>query len=66
MIKIRELTQKLNQLVSEIETLRNIFNTHTHYGVQSGPGTTAPPLTRDDHPTSQFNQEDYENTLITH
>lgn len=66
MIKIRELTQKLNQLVSEIETLRNTFNTHTHSGVQSGPGTTAPPITRDDQPISQFNQEDYENTLITH
>lgn len=66
MVKINELTDKLNKLVSEIETLRSTFNTHTHSGVQSGPGTTGIPISPDNQAITQFNKDDYENTKITH
>lgn len=66
LIKIRELTDKLNQLVSEIEILRKAFNTHTHSGIQPGSGTTNIPTSLDNKVISEFKQEDYENTKVTH
>lgn len=64
MIKIQELTNKINNLVKELETLRSTFNSHTHSGVQSGPGTTAPTATPVSKAFTQFNKDDYENTKI--
>lgn len=64
MVKIQELTAKINNLVQELETLRNAFNAHTHPGVQSGPGTTSPTVNQVTQPFSQFNKDDYENTKI--
>lgn len=51
MVKIKELTQKLNELV-------NKFNAHTH-PVPNGTSSTTTT------PASAFNQSDYENTKIT-
>lgn len=64
MVKIQELTDKINNLVKELETLRNIFNNHTHTGVQTGPGITAPTSTPDSTAFTPFNKDDYENTKI--
>ena len=61
-----ELTQKLNQLVNEVNTLRNTFNTHTHQGVTPGQGTTAPTATKVTKPISQFNKKDYEDESFLH
>lgn len=63
---IVELTQKLNNLVKEIDQLRTTFNTHTHQGVQSGPGTTAPTTSQVAKPITQFNKEDYEDKSFLH
>lgn len=65
-VDIVELTQKLNQLVNEVNTLRNIFNTHTHQGVTPGQGTTAPTATQVTKPISQFNKKDYEDESFLH
>ncbi|MDD4395694.1 MAG: hypothetical protein PHQ33_07400 [Bacteroidales bacterium] len=52
MVKISELTQKLNALV-------NSYNSHTHTIPDGSSGTTS-------HIASTFNKSDYENTKITH
>jgi len=59
-IKIKELTQKLNNLV-------NTFNSHTHQVSTSGTaatqtGTAAAVTAK----ASKFNQSDYEDTKVTH
>lgn len=64
--KIVELTNKLNQLVQELETLRNIVNTHTHSGVTTGPGASGPSAVQAAKPFSQFNKEDYEDKTFLH
>ena len=53
LIKIAELTNKLNTLVQS-------FNTHTHTGNMGAP--TSPPVS----PAQQFNKSDYEDTKIKH
>lgn len=53
LIKIAELTNKLNSLVQS-------FNAHTHTGNMGAP--TTPPIT----PAQQFNESDYEDTKIKH
>lgn len=60
LIKIQELTDKLNMLVQA-------FNEHTHTVETSGTaaaqsGTAAPVI----QPAQQFNKEDYEDNKITH
>lgn len=66
LVNIKDLTTKLNELIQELETLRSIFNTHTHPGVQAGPGATSPPATQAATPFSQFVQTDYEDFKIIH
>lgn len=63
---IVNLTQKLNQLVNEVETLRNTFNAHTHPGVTAGPGSTSPTVTPVTKPITQFNKTDYEDKSFLH
>lgn len=65
-ININQLTEKLNKLVKELENLKTAYNTHTHSGVSSGPGTTAPPVQPYNNTFSNFNEEDYEDTKFTH
>lgn len=60
LVKINELTQKLNELV-------NAFNTHTHtttatVGATTAPGVIEPPLQQ----ANPFNKTDYENDKIKH
>lgn len=64
LIKVKELTERLNQTIQELESLRNTFNTHIHAGVTAGPGSTGPTATPVSKPFSTFKQEDYENTKI--
>lgn len=65
-IDINELTEKLNQLVREVNVLRSTFNTHTHPGVQAGPGTTSPTVNLVAKPITQFNKKDYEDESFLH
>lgn len=65
-INIIELTERMNNLVKELETLRSMFNTHVHPGVTTGPGSTGPTPTSVSQPFSQFVQEDYEDPKCIH
>ena len=74
LINIDDLTDKLNELVNEVNALKNAFNGHTHTGTISGScptGTvsgscscTAP--TEKAQNASKFNKDDYEDTTVTH
>lgn len=66
LVNILELTEKLNQLVSQVEKLRTLLNTHTHSGVTTGPGTSGTTLTPLTEATSSFNVKDYEDTKCIH
>jgi hypothetical protein len=66
MVNIKELTQKLNQTIQELEVLRNQYNSHIHSGVTTGPGSSGPTTTMSSNSFSTFNQSDYEDTKSTH
>ena len=66
LIKINELTNKLNQTISELEDLRSSFNTHTHSGVQTGGGTSAIPLQQITKAFSKYDKNDYEDKNCIH
>lgn len=66
MVKINELTQKLNKLITELENLRVQFNLHTHSGVTSGPSVSGPTPQQVTSPFSTFNKTDYEDKNCTH
>lgn len=66
MVKIKELTDKLNNLVKELEQLKQDYQQHTHSGVTTGGGTSGTvvkPYTKN---FTQFNQSDYEDLNCTH
>ena len=65
-VNIKELTEKLNQTVQELESLRALFNSHVHSGVTTGPGSSGPTVTQASKPFSEFKQEDYEDTKCIH
>ncbi|HPX59820.1 MAG TPA: hypothetical protein PLL02_05250 [Bacteroidales bacterium] len=62
LVKIKELTEKLNALVSDFNAFVDIYSSHTH--AVSGASTGAPsvPATK----TENFNQSYYENEKIKH
>lgn len=66
MVNIKELTERLNFLVKELESLRTIFNNHMHTGVTTGPGSSGPPATQATRPFTEFNQLEYEDLKIIH
>lgn len=63
LVKIIELTTKLNQLITELNTLKTWVNTHVH--AVSGSATLVPtaPFTG---PISSFVKTDYESEKIKH
>jgi hypothetical protein len=65
-VNIKELTEKLNNTIKELETLRALFNSHVHSGVTTGPGSSGPTVTQASQPFSTFKQEDYEDTKCIH
>lgn len=66
LVNIKELTEKLNNTIKELENLRIMFNTHVHSGVTTGPGTSGPTINQVSKPFSTFNQSDYEDTKCIH
>ena len=66
MVNIKDLTERLNHLVLELEYLRQLFNAHTHSGVTTGPGTSGPTLTPDTESFTEFNQIEYEDLNVIH
>ena len=65
-IKINELTNKLNTLVKELESLKTKFNLHTHNGVTTGGGTTGVPVVPINDKFSSFNKNDYSDPKFKH
>ena len=65
-INIGDLTEKLNNLVKEIEQFKDAFNSHTHIGVTSGSGISGIPNIPHNNTFSSFNESDYEDTKFTH
>ena len=67
-IKIKELTDKLNKLVGEVDDLRSKYNEHTHLGEAAGglAVTTAPTSSTKLSSITEFNKNDYENTKFKH
>lgn len=64
-ININQLTDKLNKLQSELETLRSLFNAHTHTSTTPG-SPTSPNLQMATSPFSKFNKDDYEDKKFIH
>lgn len=65
LINIDALTTKLNNLVSEVSSLKSKIDTHTHVGVTVGTGVTGIP-TPFVQTFTDFDKSDYEDTNITH
>lgn len=66
LVKVKELTDRLNKLEDALGDLISKFNTHTHAGVTTGSGvsgTTATPSTKT---VTQTDRADLENTTVTH
>lgn len=64
-VNVDKLTEKLNQLQQELETLRNTFNSHIHTCAQPGSPTS---ITTNQviKPFSEFKKGDYEDTTFLH
>lgn len=68
LVKINELTQKLNQLVQEVTQCTTVFNAHQHtvqVTVPAGTGSTVALTGATMTAPSQFNASDYKNEKIT-
>ena len=68
LININDLTNKLNNLVDEVNGLKDKFNTHTHTVTTTAPAgewiTKTTTSTASD--ATKFNKSDYEDDKITH
>ena len=67
LVKVAELTTKLNNLEYKVNDIINAYNAHTHIlTLTMGTGTAAPTLTTVTGTLAPTQQADIENTLITH
>lgn len=66
LVNIKDLTDRLNYLVQQLETLRQLFNAHTHPGVTSGTSSTTPTTTQASESFRRFEQIEYEDLNIIH
>lgn len=66
LVKVIELTQKLNNLENKVNDIVSKFNTHVHSGVQTGGGTSAVPTTTVSGSLTPTQRGDIENKNITH
>lgn len=62
-INIKELTDKLNKLVEELESLKSSYNAHVH---TTSMGITSPINIPYNNSFSKFDKNDYEDTKFTH
>lgn len=70
LVKIKELTNKLNALKDDLNAFVTVFNSHIHtttatVGATVTPGTIAATTTQASQ-TAPFNKSDYEDTKIKH
>lgn len=60
LISINRLTDKLNELVNDVENLRNLYNTHVH------PSVSSPTSNQATKPVNLFNKEDFSDESTLH
>lgn len=65
-VNVLDLTNRLNQLVQELEQLKVELSTHTHTGVTTGPGASGPPAVPLTTVFQPFQETDYQDTSIIH
>lgn len=70
LIKIDDITTKLNNLVTEVNVLKDLYNSHIHIttatvGATPTPGVISPTTSTGSAMTS-FNKDDYKNTKVIH
>ncbi len=66
LVKVGELTAKLNALEQKVNTIITTFNAHTHTGVTTGPGSSGSPSTPVTGTLTETQQADIENTTVIH
>lgn len=66
LIKIKELTKKLNGLKDTVDVLVNNFNAHTHTYENINTSVTTSPTLNTAQAPQPFNESDYENDKIMH
>ena len=72
LIKIGDLTNKLNSLVNKVDSLTSSFKNHQHQYIPYPGGSPATPVPTTGFPGAnltspqQFDKSDYENANITH
>jgi len=66
LVRVKELTEKLNNIENLVNDLISKFNTHTHTGVQTGAGTSGTTGTPENNTLNTTQQSEIENTKITH
>lgn len=65
LVKVAELTSKLNVIENKVNAMISVFNTHIHTAT-SATGPTTPPTTNQSPTISTTSQADIENDKITH
>lgn len=65
MVNINQLTEKLNNLVKELEQIKTLINTHTHNCTTPG-SPSGPPITPIIQPITPFKAIDYEDNKALH
>lgn len=66
LIQIAQLVTKLNNLENTVNDLIKKYDLHTHTGVQAGAGISAPPVPLELETLTPTQQEELENTTVTH
>lgn len=66
LIKINDLTTKLNKLIEEVNSFKDDYNLHKHTGVSSGSSTSAISDKIIANDMTDFDKNDYENNKIKH
>lgn len=66
LVRVSDLTTKLNNLENKLNSIISIFNTHVHSGVQTGSGSSAVTPTLITGTITPTNQSEIENTKVKH
>jgi len=67
LINIHEITAKLNELTSTVNSFITKYNTHTHSLLAPGiPPLATPPIPNIAEPADNFSASDYEDAKVTH
>lgn len=66
LIRVEELTTKLNNLENAFNQHLTLYNVHTHAGVMAGSSTTTPVVVPDTQTLTPTVETDLENTTVLH